>query len=79
MSTYNFKLGNEENYNSTSDELLSVRPNRKLFKWDNNEIPYELKIDSRRHYMNVQNIIEDINNHLKGCIKFRFVQIPKKT
>ena len=65
---------NKENYNSTSDELLSVRPKRKLFKWDNNEIPFEITIDSRRHYSNVMKIIEDINVNLEGCIKFRFVQ-----
>ena len=69
-----FKLGSEENFDSMSDELHSVRPNRKLFKWENNEIPYEITIDSRSHYMRVEKIIKDINNNLKDCVQFRFVQ-----
>ena len=74
FKTFNFYLGNEENYDSSSDDLDSVRPNRKLFKWDNNEIPFEITIDSRRHYMRVEKIIKDINNNLKDCVQFRFVQ-----
>ena len=74
FKNFNFYLGDEETYDSSSDDLDSVRPKRKLFRWDNNEIPFEITIDSRRHYSNVMKIIEDINVNLEGCIKFRFVQ-----
>ena len=58
----------------------SVWPNRKRWRWKGGVIPYHINGDtggfSKNYYEMIEEIINDINSNLKGCIQFKFVIIP---
>ena len=74
----NFKSGNEGNDQSTSSDLDSVYPSRKLFRWDKSPdgtsyIPYEISKQFRfQFYDDINKTIDDVNSNLKDCVKFRY-------
>ena len=71
-SIWAYLEGNEENVESTNADLGSVRPNRDLFRWKNNVIPYTMSIDFKyKVVIKIINAIKEINSNLEGCIEFR--------